>query len=144
MFPRVPFPLFSHSLPFVEFIGCLLRSVSVLILFYFLGTLSCSLITLFPRNYFSLVGCRCTGHWSACAPVAGWELFLSPRRSASVPSTYPYSFQTCSSRVEKSLLSCWGLPLCLWIPPCRMATCTIHTKYALFVFFKLSFAEHSE
>lgn len=144
MFPRVPFSLFSHSLLFVEFIGCLLHSVSVLILFLFSRNFVLFSDHLISWKPFSLVGCRCTGYWSACAPVAGWELFLSPRRSASVPSTYPYSFQTCSSRVEKSLLSCWGLPLCLWIPPCRMATCTIHTKYALFVFLKLSFAEHSE
>lgn len=61
MFPRVPFSLFSHSLLFVEFIGFLLRSVSVLILFYFLGTLSCSLITLFPGNHFRWLGAGVQG-----------------------------------------------------------------------------------
>lgn len=60
-FLRVPLSLFSHSLLFVEFIGFLLRSVSALILFYFLGTLSCSLITLFPGNYFRWLGAGAQG-----------------------------------------------------------------------------------
>lgn len=67
----VPFPVFSHSLLFCTvywpcfplYFFFFLNTLSGLILLYFLGALSCSLITLFPGNYFCLVvaGAQSTG-----------------------------------------------------------------------------------
>lgn len=89
----VLFPVFSHSLPFLYNLICLIfqftffHTLSVLVFFfYFLGAFLLLLFSDHPLSWKLLLfnGCRCTEYWNVCAFVAGWELLLFPWRSVSV------------------------------------------------------------